>query len=401
MAVQSKAETDYTAIGVVYILICLFAVAQGFCYPLFSFLMEKQGVSSSLIGLNAAMTPLGLLLSAPFIPRWAHAIGAARLALVSAVALAVLIAVAGAWQSLWVWFPVRFMLGVAINGLYITSETWINQLAGTRNRGKILGLFSASLSVGFALGPLIIVVVGTAGWAPFATVTAIVLLSILVLLATMSRLPEFEPEERVSVLGFMPTAKFLLFVVAAAAIFDQTTLVLLPVYGLSMGLTEAVMATAIGVMVLGNIVLQFGIGWLADFYSRKGTLLLLCLLVIAGCWLLPLSTAHSYYLWALIFFWGAAGYGTYTIALVELGDRYTGTTLLTANAAYAVMWGVGGLSGPPLTGLVMDLAGPNGFLYLLVLLFAALFAVTLLKYPQPVGSGSQAGSPAFNKPSAK
>ena len=117
--------------------------------------------------------------------------------------------------------------------------------------------------------------------------------------------------------------------------------------------------------------------------------------------MLPLSTTNHYYLWALIFFWGAAGYGTYTIALVELGDRYTGTVLLTANAAYAIMWGVGGLSGPPLTGVVMDVVGPDGFLYLLAVLFAALLAVALMRYPAPAGRDDQAGNPAFNKPSAK
>ncbi len=373
--------TDYGAIAVVYVLICLFAVAQGFCYPLFSLLMEKQNVSTSVIGLNAAMTPLGLLLSAPLIPRWAQILGAGRLALFSALALALLIAVAGAWQNLWVWFPVRFLLGVAINGLYVTSETWINQLAKTRNRGKILGLFSASLSVGFALGPMIIVAVGSAGWAPFATVIAIVLMSLPVLLATMPRLPEVEFSENLSVIDFIPTAKFLMFIVAAAAAFDQITLVLLPVYGLSMGLGETVMATAIGVMVLGNIILQFGIGWCADFWSRKATLSTLCLLVMAGCWLLPLSTTHSLYLWVLVFFWGAAGYGVYTIALIELGDRYSGMALLTANAAFAVMWGIGGLSGPPVTGYLMDLLGPNGLPYLLFSLFGVLFALNLVNHP--------------------
>lgn len=381
MNVKSGPRTDYGAIAVVYVLICLFAVAQGFCYPLFSLLMEKQNVSTSVIGLNAAMTPLGLLLSAPLIPRWARALGAGRLALLSALALAFLIAVAGAWQNLWVWFPVRFLLGVAINGLYVTSETWINQLAGTRNRGKILGLFSASLSVGFALGPMIIVAVGSSGWAPFATVIAIVLMSLPVLLATMHRLPDVEFSENLSVIDFIPTAKFLMFIVAAAAAFDQITLVLLPVYGLSMGLGETVMATAIGVMVLGNIILQFGIGWCTDFWSRKATLSTLCLLVMAGCWLLPLSTAHSLYLWGLVFFWGAAGYGVYTIALIELGDRYSGQVLLTANAAFAVMWGIGGLSGPPVTGYLMDLLGPNGLPYLLFSLFGALLAMNLVKYP--------------------
>ncbi|MEO1159153.1 MAG: MFS transporter [Pseudomonadota bacterium] len=381
MSKKPDPGTDYAAIAVVYGLICLFAVAQGFCYPLFSLLMEKQNVSSSLIGLNSAMTPLGLLLSAPLIPRWAQVLGAGRLALFSVLALAFLIAAAGIWQSLWLWFPVRFLLGVAINGLYITSETWINQLAGTRNRGKILGLFSASLSIGFALGPLIIAVVGSAGWMPFATVIAIVLMSVPVLLATMSRLPEFEVTESHSVIDFIPSAKFLMFIVAAAAVFDQVTLVLLPVYGLSMGLSEAVMATAIGIMVLGNIFLQFAIGWCADFWSRRGMLVTLCLLVMIGCLLLPSATAHNWYLWTLIFFWGAAGYGTYTIALVELGDRYTGATLLTANAAFSVMWGLGGFSGPPITGYAMDVLGPNGLPYMLFILFGVLLAVSLVKYP--------------------
>jgi hypothetical protein len=35
--------------------------------------------------------------------------------------------------------------------------------------------------------------------------------------------------------------------------------------------------------------------------------------------------------------------------------------LVAGNAAFALMWGVGGIAGPPLAGAVMDLIGRQGF----------------------------------------
>ena len=61
--------------------VTVFAVAQGLTYPLLSFILERQGTTSGLIGLSAAMTPLGFIVSAPFIPVLARRVGAARLAI--------------------------------------------------------------------------------------------------------------------------------------------------------------------------------------------------------------------------------------------------------------------------------------------------------------------------------
>ena len=46
--------------------VTVFAVAQGLTYPLLSFILERQGTTPGLIGLSAAMTPLGFVVSAPF-----------------------------------------------------------------------------------------------------------------------------------------------------------------------------------------------------------------------------------------------------------------------------------------------------------------------------------------------
>ncbi len=48
---------------------------------------------------------------------------------------------------------------------------------------------------------------------------------------------------------------------------------------------------------------------------------------------------------------GGVGYGVYTMALVELGNRFHGSVLVAGNAAFALMWGAGGIVDPPGSGL--------------------------------------------------
>ena len=57
---------------------------------------------------------------------------------------------------------------------------------------------------------------------------------------------------------------------------------------------------------------------------------------------------------------GAVSYGVYTMAIIELGERFTGPALIAGNAAFALMWGVGGIAMPPLAGGAMSLFGAPG-----------------------------------------
>ena len=57
---------------------------------------------------------------------------------------------------------------------------------------------------------------------------------------------------------------------------------------------------------------------------------------------------------------GAIAYGIYTMAIVELGERFSGSMLVAGNAAFALMWGIGGMAGPSATGTIMDAVGVQG-----------------------------------------
>lgn len=342
-----------TAVGV-------FCLTTGLSHPLLALILEDMGASSGLIGLNAAMGPIGIILSAPFVPRLARKFGAWFICVTSLCSSAVLLLMLAVFRDVMIWFPIRFFLGVAISAIFIISETWINQLAMPRIRGRIIGTYNTVAAAGFALGPLTLAVIGSQGWPPFLVGITGILIALPVFVLARDHLPGFDGREDASVFSFLSLAPMLLLAVAFAALFDQVALSFLPIYGLRHGLTEATSSLALAVMIIGNVVLQIPIGWLADRISRRFLMSIMAIATMIGSLLLSLLIGESMLLWPMLFVWGAIAFGIYTIALVELGDRFSGALLLAGNGAFGMMWGIGGIFGPPVAGAAMDLIGPEG-----------------------------------------
>jgi MFS family permease len=340
--------------------VTVFALAQGLSYPLLSFILERQGTTPALIGLSAAMTPLGFIISAPLIPALARHVGAARLAILGSI-LAAFALIAIAWtQDVWAWMPLRFLLGFFANPLYVISETWLISITPAPRRGRILGLYSSVVSAGFAIGPLSLGLLGTQGWPPFMVGIAAFFLCGLIVLAVVPRLPNMPHEgEATSVGSFFALAPLLLFAVFAAAAFEQVVISLFAVYGAALGSAETRIASLIACFTAGNAVLQILLGRAAERFGASSTMLFCVLASLAACLLLA-SVFGSWLAWPLVFVWGGVSFGIYTMSLIQLGERFSGQAVIAGNAAFAAVWGIGGIVGSPATGLAMQLIGHQG-----------------------------------------
>ena len=166
----------------------------------------------------------------------------------------------------------------------------------------------------------------------------------------------------------------MLAAVAAFAIFDTALMALFPVYALRSGMSEAAAASALGVLIVGNVVLQPAIGWLADRWSRRGMLLSCALLTAGGSALVP-AVMGTALLWPLVLVWGATGFGVYTMALADLGARFSGPMVIAGAAAFTATWGIGGILGPLLGGSAMQHFGPHGLPLVLGATFLGLAAL--------------------------
>jgi len=359
--------------------VTVFAVSQGLTYPLLSFILERQGTSPALIGLSAAMTPLGFVVSAPFIPALARRVGAARLTILCSILAAFALIGIALTQDVWTWMPLRFLLGFFANPLYVISETWLISITPTARLGRTMGLYSSVVSAGFAFGPLSLGLVGTQGWPPFMFGISAFLLCGLIVLALVPRLPRMPDEGEANSVGiFLKLAPLLLFSVFAAAAFEQTLVSLFAVYGAALGSGVGRIALLIACFIAGNAVLQILLGSLAERLGSARMMLFCALASLAGC-LLLYSIFDSWLVWPLVFVWGGASFGIYTMALIQLGEDFSGQALIAGTAAFALAWGIGGMVGSPATGLAMQLLGHQGLPLSLGLLCGVLVALLAAK----------------------
>ena len=356
----------------------VFTITLGLSYPLLALILQNIGTPKALIGLNAAMTPMGIIVSAPLFPRLAGTRSSWGLAMLCLTATLLIFIMIGATRRLALWFVLRFLLGASINGLYIISETWINQLSHAKSRGRVMGIYATVMSLGFCIGPFILPLTGFEGWPPFLVGIACFIAAGLLLLPLRDRMPEFGGQTfSGSLLRFIRLAPVMSLAVLIAAYFDQVVLSFLPLFALAHGLSSATASFALGVLIVGNVFLQIPLGWLADRTSRHKVMLLCAVTTLFGSALLPLVIRCPGLLWPMLFIWGGAAFGVYTAALAELGDRFSGAMLLTGSAAFGLMWGVGGIAGPASVGLLAQFLGMAVFPFSLGIPFG-LFVLMLI-----------------------
>jgi MFS family permease len=352
--------------------ICVFGLAFGMTYPLLSLILESRGVSTGMIGINSAMMPIGILLFSTAIPFLAGKYGSRRLAICAAVITSCLILSYKVFDSLEAWFVLRLLQGMSISTLFVLSEAWIVRFAGSQHRGKIIALYGSILSASFGTGPALVGWIGIEGWAPFILGSLVILLGVFPLfLLREESIKANEESNAAGIFEFAPKAPMLLACVFAFAIFDAATLSLLPVYGRQNGMDIPAAALFLTALIIGNTVLQFPIGWLADRFPHR--------LVLGGCALITVlmlailpSVISTQWMWPVVVLAGACGYGIYTVSLTALGSRFQGAQLINGSAAFAVMWGVGALIGSLSGGWSMSTFGPNGLPYHLSVVYFVL-----------------------------
>ncbi len=348
--------------------ITVFGFTLGLLFPLLSLIMEAQGISADMIGYNAAMQPLGIVLSVLAIPLLVRRFGAKAAVIAAALLTAAVVFAYPFFPVFWWWFGLRILHGFFVSMLFAISEAWIVRFAEGPYRSRLLALYASVLAASFGGGPILISLTGIEGHLPFTIGAIILVLATIPIFFVKDEVVDSADEAALSLLGFARKAPILLFAVGMFAVIDAANLGFLPVYGVKKGMDQETAALALTAFIVGNIFLQFPIGWLADHFP-KPTVMAGCGIVTAtACGLIPLAFG-TWALWPILTVAGAASAGIYTVSLAELGDRFSGHELITGTASFSTTWGLGALIGSLLAGWSIAAFGPDGLPYALATVF--------------------------------
>jgi MFS family permease len=346
------------------------ALVHGFSLPLLSLALEKQGVGTTVIGLSTAVQYLSVLAVAPFVPRLMARQGPVPMMLWSIPATALLLVALPALPNVYAWFVLRFLLGIAESFMWIAGEAWLNHVAEDTRRGRTVALYGMVAGGGFALGPLLLAAVGSEGWLPFALCAAITMLAMLPLLLVRGHAPKLEGVPSASAWRYVLLAPVAMLAYLVFAATDAIIMSFFPIYGVGEGLTETAAIGLIGVFAVGTMAFQLPVGWLMDQVNGMGIVLAAILIMLSASVALPWVIPHRGWNTVFMFAFGGTFAALYIVPLTMLGRRFKGADLSAAAAVFSVMFCVGAVAGPPLSGVGMAYLGNDGMRWALVTFYA-------------------------------
>jgi MFS family permease len=353
-------------------------VQAGVNMPLVPLALERQGHDKLTIGIMSAIWAIGMLSFGTRIPALAARLGVVP-AIVGAVVIGALINVAFTVTSgLAVWALLNFLHGVIGGVPWVISEIWMNVVVEENRRGRVMALYSAMVALGIALGPMVLQVVGVYGPLPFLTGAALSLLVAAPLLPYWRTAPRIRVDDSSGFGTVVLLAPLAMFAAFACGLGEHVAFGFLPVYAVGAGVPAETGALWLSAFVMGNVLLQWPIGWAADHADRR--------LVLAGCTgasaLLMVALALIPAQWpgtvGVVALWGGVSFSIYPVGLALLGQRFRGGDIARANTAFSMIYIVGGLIGRPLTGAAMDTFGEPGLGWTLTVFYGATTLAALL-----------------------
>lgn len=282
------------------------------------------------------------------------------------------------------WTAIRFITGFCYAGMFIVTESWLNQQATVRNRGRLLGLYTLTMFGGAGIGHQFVNLGDPTSFNLFLIASIVVSLALIPLLIAARPTPR--PSTRnpmpmrdlyaASPLGFMA---LILAGVSHGALFGMGA-----VYAREAGLAVAQVAWFMSLSMIGSLVSQWPIGWLSDRFDRRRVMLgvALAAAIAPAAMLLPFVELGGPWFFLAIFFFGAAALPLYSLSVSHVNDYLSPKQMVAGSATIVLLSGFGLILGPLFASAFMERMGPPGYLQFMVVLHLALAGFIVYRMTQ-------------------
>lgn len=364
-------------------------------------LMVGNGMQGSLLGIRGAIEGfrtveisivissyfVGFLAGSLMVPGMIRRVGHVRVfsALGSVISAGlVLYPVAPEW---FLWSVLRVVIGFSFCGVYITAESWLNQLSTNETRGQALSAYMIVQMIGIITAQFLLNVANPDGFILFVIPSVLVSLAFIPILLTDIPTPKFESTKR---LGFralwrispLGCVGMLLTGGVFAAMFGMAS-----VWGAQVGLSVRQISIFVGAMYVGGLLLQYPIGWLSDRNDRRRLILWLSafagvVMLLAGMLDLPFALNL-----AVAMVLGGITNPLYSLLIAYTNDFLARDEMAAASSGMLFLNGLGAIVGPLVTGWIMTQIGPGGFFLFIAANFAGLAAYALWRMSRRAAPG--------------
>lgn len=359
--------------------VALLLTGHGLQLALVPLRAEINGWTSVEVGYLSSVYFIGFLVGCFTIPRLVARIGHIRtFAALTAVMTTSLLGMSLGNYML-AWFVFRFTSGVAIVGLYLVIESWLNSQVRNEVRGSVLSAYTAIVLAGLAGGQLLLNVAAPEGDRLFVIASMLIVLAAIPVCLTRSMQPTAIPSARFSPLLVIRTSRAATAGAFISGCVSGSFYGLGPLYGVEISLSVQQISLMMALGIAGGAVMQMPLGRLSDHIDRRrvmlGTMLAASLVAAATAMLSQDLVPY------LMFLFGACAMPLYALCLAHASDHADADTFLEVGTGLLMTNALGSILGPLLTSQLMYRLGANFFFVALCgfLLLGAMLTLVFIK----------------------
>ena len=355
----------------------LIGLAVGVQGSLLGVRAELEGFDDYLIGLLMSCYFAGFLAGSLLTPKMIQRVGHIRMfAALSAVA-SVTILIHAIYIEPWAWALMRLLTGFAFSTIYVVSESWLNQASTNANRGQTLSIYTSILLGGICAGQFMLNLANPLDFTLFILISVMVSVAAVPILLSPIETPAIEEIERVTICHLwyrtpMGVTGIVLSQWVSSILFGMGA-----VYGAKLGMSISEIASFMGAMMAGGMILQWPLGKISDTVDRRWVIGFACLFAVAFALLISRESEASPKLYTLIFFFGGCALSLYSLVVALTNDHLRPSEIVPASGTVVLIAGLTSITGPVTAVFWLQLFGLQSFFLLLAVALLLLAGISI------------------------
>ena len=320
--------------------------------------MELEDFPTVAIGAIGSAYFLGFALGSLRTDRMIAQVGHIRTFAALASALCVMTLLQGMEVAPWPWAATRLVQGFATAGLFVVSESWVNDRTTPEMRGQVFAIYMIVNYIALGLAQFLLPLSPIEGERHFLMAASLFALCLLPVALTRAQTPtlfeakplSFRRLVAISPLGFVGCI--------ACGAMNGAFYAVTPVYAVQQGFTTGQVATLMGTVIVAGLVLQWPVGKLSDIFDRRRILVAMAggTAVVA----LAIGLLSGVTFWGLVglaCLYGGLAFTLYPVSVAHANDMVAREDLVALASGLLLSFGLGAVIGPLAASAAMDAFG--------------------------------------------
>ncbi len=348
--------------------VILLQLSSGGVGPLDALSGLQLNFTKAQVGLLGSAHFLGFFIGCWLAPRLMGGIGHSRTFAVFTAMGAMGLLAHTLGQNPYFWALLRVASGFCVAGCYTVIEAWLNAKITNETRGRATGTYRIVDTVGSLGAQLMIAVLEPVHYVSYNILALFCCASLLPLTLTRATQPETPPAPRLRPRLAWECSPLAVVGVLVAALSGSTFRMVGPIYGQDVGLAVTQIAYFLAAFVLGGAIAQYPLGWLADKFDRRWTLIGLSCSAIGSCALtVAMSGSGTIGVMLAAGLFGFTTFPVYSLSAAHAHDFATASQRIELSSALLFFFALGAIASPYLVAELVGAFGPNALFVVVAL----------------------------------